>query len=56
MNLFPDEQKPLSSEDSDEENYCYYSEDEETDAEELNEIIAQLKDSGVDLSTLFDES
>lgn len=56
MNLFPDEQKPLPIEDSDEENYCYYSEDEETDAEELNEIIAQIQDSGVDLSTLFDKS
>ena len=56
MNLFPDEQKPLPIEDSDEENYCYYNENEETDAEELNEIIAQIQDSGIDLSTLFDES
>ena len=44
-------------EDSDEEEkYCYYNEDEETDAEELNQIISQLEDSGFDLSALFDSS
>ena len=56
MILSPEKKRPTPIEDSDEENYCYYSEDEETDADELNEIISQLQDSGVDLSALFDDS
>lgn len=56
MILSPEKKKKVPIEDSEEENYCYYSEDEETTAEELNEIISQLQDSGVDLSALFDES
>jgi len=56
MILSPEKKKKLPIEDSEEENYCYYSEDEETDADELNEIISQLQDSGVDLSALFDDS
>ena len=56
MILSLEKKRPMPIEDSDEENYCYYSEDEETDAEELNEIISQLQDSGVDLSALFDDS
>lgn len=56
MILSPEKKKKMPVEDSEEENYCYYSEDEETDAEELNEIISQLQDSGVDLSALFDDS
>lgn len=56
MILSPEKKKKMPIEDSEEENYCYYSEDEETDAEELNEIISQLQDSGVDLSALFDDS
>lgn len=56
MILSPEKKRPMPIEDSDEENYCYYSEDEETDADELNEIISQLQDSGVDLSALFDDS
>lgn len=50
------EKKNMPIEDSDEENYCYYNEDEETDAEELNQIISQLEESGIDLSALFDKS
>lgn len=56
MILSLEKKRPMPIEDSDEENYCYYSEDEETDADELNEIISQLQDSGVDLSALFDDS
>lgn len=56
MILSPEKKRPMPIEDSDEEDYCYYSEDEETDADELNEIISQLQDSGVDLSALFDDS
>ncbi len=56
MILSPEKKKKVPIEDSEEGNYCYYSEDEETDAEELNEIISQLQDSGVDLSALFDDS
>jgi hypothetical protein len=50
------EKKNMPIEDSDEEKYCYYNEDEETDAEELNQIISQLEESGIDLSALFDKS
>ena len=56
MILSLEKKRPMPIEDSDEENYCYYSEDGETDADELNEIISQLQDSGVDLSALFDDS
>ena len=55
MSLLPDK-KNMPIEDSDEEKYCYYNEDEETDAEELNQIISQLEESGIDLSALFDKS
>ena len=55
--IFPSKHAPMPIEDSDEEEkYCYYNEDEETDAEELNQIISQLEDSGFDLSALFDSS
>ncbi len=55
--IFPSKHAPMPIEDSDEEEtYCYYNEDEETDAEELNQIISQLEDSGFDLSALFDSN
>ena len=56
MILSPEKKKKVPVEDSEEANYCYYSEDEETDAEELNQIISQLEESGIDLSALFDDS
>ena len=37
----------------DSEEYCYYTEDDETDSAELDEIIRQAQAEGIDLNALL---
>ena len=45
--------RPIEDSDED-ENLCYYSEDDEDSTAELDSIIRQLHEEGIDLETLFD--